>query len=165
MSRGAHSERMRELLREFRAAQTDEQRKTIYEEMRRARAEYRAASPSPQLSRAEIEARRAKFEEKLKTDPYRWEMYQLRQAMAGATDQKTREEYQVRIKAITDRRAAEMQAKLTPEQRVQSADRARKSEQMQMEMKPLTERLRAASSPEERKSIRAQIREVFEKYK
>lgn len=164
-SRSAYSERMRTLVQEFRAAQSDDRRKAIYEEMRRARAEYRAANPAPQLSQAEIDSRRAKFEEKLKTDPYRWEMYQLRQAMAGAADQKTREAYQDRIKALMDRHAAEMQAKLTPEQRAQSAARARKNEQMQAELKPLTERLRAASSPEERKSIRSQIREIFRKYK
>lgn len=164
VQQSAHRKRMISLMEEFRDAKTDEDRKRIHAQMRNAREAYRAANPPKQLTPAEVDAQRRKLEEMLRKDPFRWEMYQLRQSMASAKTQEERESYQGKIQALVSRHAAEKEAKLTPEQRAVAKERQAKNEQLQAELKPLMEQLHSSNSIEGRKAVRAQMREIFKKY-
>lgn len=160
----AYRKRMLSLMEELRNARTDEQRKELHTQIRQTREQYRAANPPKQLTPAEVDEQHRKLEEMLKKTPFRWEMHQLRQSMAGAKTQEERESYQVKLQALVARHAAEKEAKLTPEQRAAAKERQAKNEQLQAELKPLMDRLHSAKSIEDRKSVRAQMREVFKKY-
>jgi hypothetical protein len=105
------------------------------------------------------------MEEMLKKDPFRWEMYQLRQSMAGAKTPEERESYHSRMQALMASHAAEAEAKLTPEQRAAAQARQAKNVQMQAELKPLMEQLHEAKTDEARKVVRAQMLEVFKRYR
>jgi len=161
----AHHKRMISLMEDFKNAKTDDQRKQIHDQMRQERDQYRTANPPKELTPAEIDAQRLKMEETLKKDPFRWEMYQLRQSMAKAKTQEERESLQTKIQALMDRHAAEEEAKLTPEQRAAAQARKEKNEQMQAELKPLMGQLHAAATDAARKNIRAQMRDIFKKYR
>lgn len=164
-AKSVHRDRMRALMEEFKSASTDAQRTAIHERMRQERAAYSAANPPKELSAAEQEARRLKMEEMLRKDPFRWEIYQLRRSMAAANSVTEKNNYQEKINTLMTRHAAEAEAKLTPEQRAKARERELKNAAMQQEILPLQEKLRAAKTQEERKALRAQIREVFKKYR
>lgn len=153
------------LMENFKNAKTDDQRKALHDQMRQAREDYRAANPVKELSPSEIAARRQKMEDTLKKDPFRWEMYQLRQSMAAAKTPEERKNFDAKVQALMTRHAAEAEAKMTPEQRAAAQERQAKNLQMQAELKPLEARMHAAKTDEERKSLRAQMREIFKKYR
>ncbi|HBB67603.1 MAG TPA: hypothetical protein DCZ93_09975 [Elusimicrobia bacterium] len=156
---------MRSLMVEFKAAATDAQRTAIHDRMREERTAYRNANPPTELSPAEQEARRLKMEETLKKDPFRWERYQLRRSMAAAGTVEEKNKYQEQMNVLMTRHRAEVEAKLTPEQRAMAKERELKNAAMQQEILPLQEKLRAAKTQEERKALRTQMREIFKKYR
>lgn len=160
-----HRKQMRGLMEQFINAKTDKQRKEIHEQIRQAKVQYRAANPPKELTPAEIEARRQKMEEKLRKDPYRWEMFQLRQSMGNAKTREEQESYRTKMQALMAKHAAEAEAKLTPEQRAEAQARQEKNVQMHVELKPLIEQLHTATTDESRKNIRARMREIFKKYR
>ena len=150
---------------ELRAAKTPEQRKEIQGRLDQARQAYRAAHPVKELTPAEKEARKQNMEAELKKDPYRWQIYQLQQSIRSARTPQERQPYQAQMKELRDKHAAEQEAKLTPGQRAAAQARKQKNEQMQAELKPLHEQLRAAKTPETRKAVHAQMEEVYKKYR
>ena len=160
-----HRQQMAGFMNELKNAKTPEQRKEIQGRIDEARKAYRPAHPAKEISPAEKAASRQKREEELKKDPYRWQVYQLRQSMMRSKTPSGRETYQAQIKDLHAKHAAEAEARLTPEQRVAAQARKQKDEQMQAELKPLHEQLRAAKTPEARKSIHAQAREILKKYR
>lgn len=161
----AYRQQMRSLMEELRNAKTDEARRSIYGRVRQAREQYRAAHPPKELTPAERDAQRQKMEETLKKDPFQWQLYQLRQSIGNAKTNEEREGLRAQMQALREKHAAEAEAKLTPEQRAERQARAEKNTRMQAELKPILERSHSATSIEERKTIRAQMREIFEKYR
>lgn len=160
-----YHQQMRSLMEEFKNATTVEQRKTAHEKMKQAREQYRAAHPVKELTPAEIEERRQKMEERLKKDSYRWQMHQLQQSMGNVKTSEERESIRAAIKELQAKHAAEVEAKLTPEQRVEIQARQAKNVQMEAELKPIREQMRAAKTDEERMNIHFQMREIFKKYR
>lgn len=157
--------RMRTLMDELNHVKTDEQRKEIPKQMRQTSEEYRAANPPKELTPAQIETRRQQVEEMLRRDPFRWEMYKLHQARAGAATLEERNSYQARIQTLASKHADEEATKLTPEQRDAARVRREKNVQMRGELKPLLLQLRAAKSVGARGILHAQILVILEKYR
>ncbi|MCX5784988.1 MAG: hypothetical protein NTX59_04820 [Elusimicrobia bacterium] len=160
-----YHQQMAGFMNELKNAKTPEQRKEIQGKMNQARQAYRAAHPVKELTSAEKAARQQKMEEMLKKDTYRWELYQLKQSMAKAKTPQERESYQVKIKDLMARHAAEQEAKLTPEQRSAAQARKEKNTLLQAELKPLNAQMRAAKTPEERKAIHVRMAEIVKKYR
>jgi len=160
-----YRQQMKSLMEEFRNAKTDDERNTIHARMKEAREQYRIANPPRELPLTELEARKKMMEEKLQKDPYRWEMYQLRQTMGNATSQEARESYRAKMQALMAKHMAEEEAKLTPNQRAAVQARQAKNIQMQAELKPLIEQMHSAKNDDERRAIHSQMREVFRKYR
>ena len=160
-----YHQQMSGLMDELKNAKTPEQRKEIQGRMEQARKDYRAAHPVKELTPAEKAANQQKMEAELKKDPYRWQMYQLQQSMRNAKTPQERQTLQAQMKDLSSKHAAEEEAKLTPAQRAAAQARKEKNVQMQAEMKPLEERLRAAKTPEEKKAIHAQMQDIFKKYR
>jgi len=160
-----YRQQMRELIGELRDAKTDDARKSVFARIQQAREEYRASHPVKELSPVEQAAQRQKLEGVLKKAPFQWEMYQLRRSMVNAKTPGERDSLRVRIQALREKRAAEAEAKMTPEQRAARQARQERNQRMQAELKPFMERSRSAKTPEERSAIRAQMREIFEKYR
>jgi len=159
-----YRQQMSALMDELRAAKTPEQRKEIQGRMAQARQAYRVAHPVKELTPAEKAARQEQLEAGLKKDPYRWQVYQLQQSMLKAKTQQERQTYQEQIKNLQVRHAAEEEAKLTPEQRAAVQARKEKNAQMQAELKPLNEQLRAAKTTAERKEVQERMQAVLKKY-
>lgn len=161
----AYQQKIKALMAELRNAKTTEQRSEISKRLLAAREEYRAAHPVIELTPAEKEARRLKMEENLKKDPYRWQLYQLHQSMMKAKTEEERKPLQAQLRELEAKHAAEAEAKLTPEQKAARQARQEKNEKMRAELKPLTDQLRSAKTDEARKSIQAQMQEIYKKYR
>jgi len=160
-----YHQQMTGLMEELKNAKTPEQRKEIQGRMEQARKDYRAAHPVKEPTAAEKAANQQKLEEMLKKDPYRWQMYQLQQSMRSAKTPQERQTLQAQLKDLQAKHAAEAEAKLTPAQKAAAQARKEKNAQMQAEMKPLEDQMRAAKTPEAKKAVRAQMQEIFKKYR
>jgi hypothetical protein len=157
--------RMMDIMEELKNAKTPEQREAARARLEQAREQYRASHPVKELTPAEKEARRRELEEQLKKDPYRWRMYQLQQAMLDAKTKEERESLRAQLNSLRDARAAEAEAKLTPEQKAERQARQEKNARMQAELKPLMERMHEAKTDYERGALRVQVRDVIKKYR
>ncbi len=152
-------------MQEVRAAKSGEARSSIYERIRQLQEQYRAANPRTELPPAEIEVRRLKMEEMLKTDPFRWQMYKLRQSLASAKTAAESERILYKMRTLREKHDAEARAMMTPEQRAEQETRSQKYARMQAELKPLEDRMRESSTLEGRNAVRAQMLKVIEKYR
>lgn len=156
---------MHTLLEELQSSTSADSRRAVLDRIRGLRQEYRATHPVKEPAPAEREANKQKLEEMLKRDPFQWQIYKLRQSIVNAKSPEERERGRTQFDALRDKHAAEEEAELTPEQRVQRQARQEKSMRMQAELKPLMDRRRQAQTREERIVIHEEMREVFEKYK
>lgn len=148
-----------ETLREqLKTATTPEARRAIMDQIKKARP---AAAPSVQADPA---ARRARMEESLKNDPERLAEFRLMESLRDAKTPEAREAIRRQLEEKRAARAAKSEAAMTQEQKDARARRAAQVEAMRSETQPLRERLRAATTQEERAAAREALRAAQDKY-
>ena len=160
----AYRMQMMDLMKKLKNTKTVEERKAVRVQMKQTREQYQTSHPIKELTVAEKDAQHQKTEETYKTNPFQWQMYQLRQSMVNAKTQDDQETIRAKIQNLRAQYKAEKEAKLTPEQKGIRQARQEKNTQMQTELKTYRIQMRAAKNEDERKTIRAQIKEILKKY-
>lgn len=153
------------LAKELSSAGTDEESRSIHERLRQTREQYHLSHPGIELKPGGKEALRQKMEEALKTDPFQWLMHQLRYSLKGARTREGRDAIRAQMRNLRVKRATDEEAGLTPEQKTERSALQEKHSHIRAEVEPINAQYRAAKTPEERKSIRAIIQTISEKYR